>query len=101
MFSSASLLKHSQSISHRIRDKVPYPYKTTCKIIVFMYEGVSRSFRTESITKYTLNFGITRCCPLQSVPLPSSCNGSSVSATAGSDFLESRVRRSVNVPEFQ
>jgi hypothetical protein len=26
-----------------------------------------RSFRTESITKYTLASGITRCCPLQSV----------------------------------
>jgi hypothetical protein len=24
------------------------------------YEGVSKSFRTESITKYTLTFGITR-----------------------------------------
>jgi len=25
-----------------------------------LYEGVSKSFRTESITKYTLTFGITR-----------------------------------------
>jgi hypothetical protein len=25
----------------------------------FNYEGVSKSFRTESITKYTLTFGIT------------------------------------------
>jgi hypothetical protein len=30
-------------------------------------EGISKSFRTESITKYTLTFGITRCCHLQSV----------------------------------
>jgi hypothetical protein len=62
--------------------------------------GVSKNFRTESIRKYTLTFGITRCCPL-----PSLCNGSSVSATAGSiagtDFLESRVRRSATVPKFQ
>jgi hypothetical protein len=27
------------------------------------YEVASKSFRTESITKYTLTFGITRCCP--------------------------------------
>jgi hypothetical protein len=27
---------------------------------VLMYEGVSKSFRTESITKYTLTFGIAR-----------------------------------------
>jgi hypothetical protein len=32
-----------------------------------MYEGVSKRFRTESITKYTLTFGITRCCPLRNV----------------------------------
>jgi hypothetical protein len=25
-----------------------------------VYEGVSKSFRTESMTKYTLTFGITR-----------------------------------------
>jgi hypothetical protein len=68
-------------------------------------EAVSKSFRTKSIRKYTLTFGITRCCSLQSVPLPSLCNGFSVSATAGStavtDFLESRVGRSVIVPKFQ
>jgi hypothetical protein len=59
------------------------------------YEGVSKSFRTESRMKCTLKFGITRCCPFQSTHLPSSCKWSSVSATAGStggtDFLESRV----------
>jgi len=32
-----------------------------------IYEGISKRFRTESITKYTLTFGITRCCPLQRV----------------------------------
>jgi hypothetical protein len=52
--------------------------------------------------KYTLNLGITS---LQSIPLPSLRNGSSVSATPGStartDFLESRVGRSAIVPEFQ
>jgi len=32
-----------------------------------MYEGVSKSFRTESIKKYILTFGITRSCPLQRV----------------------------------
>jgi len=31
------------------------------------YEGISKSFRTESIMKYKLTFGITRCCPLQRV----------------------------------
>jgi hypothetical protein len=69
------------------------------------HDGVSKSFRTESITKYTLTFDITRCCPLQSTPVPSLCNGSSVSATAGStagtDFLESRVGRLAIVPAFQ
>jgi hypothetical protein len=69
------------------------------------YEGVSKSFRNESIMKYTLTFGITHCCPLQSIPLLSLCKGSSISATAGStvgtDFLESRVGQSVIVPEFQ
>jgi hypothetical protein len=30
-------------------------------------DGVSESFRTQSITKYKLTFGITRCCPLQRV----------------------------------
>jgi hypothetical protein len=57
------------------------------------------------LLKYTLTCGITRSCPLQSIPLPSSCNGFSVSATAGStagtDFLESHVGRSAIVPEFQ
>jgi hypothetical protein len=60
------------------------------------YEGVSKSFRTESIRKYTLTSGITRCCHL-----PSLCNGSSVSATAATDFLESLGGRSAIVPEFQ
>jgi len=32
-----------------------------------IYEGTSESFRTESIMKHTLTFGIIRCCPLQSV----------------------------------
>jgi len=32
-----------------------------------VYEGVSKSFRTESTTKYTLNFGITRCEAIQRV----------------------------------
>jgi hypothetical protein len=29
-------------------------------ILLFIYEGVSKSFRTESITKYALTFGIAR-----------------------------------------
>jgi len=37
------------------------------KFYVFMYEGVSKSFRTESIKKYILTFGITRSSPLQRV----------------------------------
>jgi hypothetical protein len=69
------------------------------------YDCVSKSFWTESIMKYALTFGITHCCPIQSIPLPSLCNGTSVSATAGNtaetDFLESRVRRSASVPEFR
>jgi hypothetical protein len=69
------------------------------------YEDVFKSFRTESITKYRLIFGITRCCPLQSFPLPSLCNGSSLSAIAGStvgtEFFESRVGRPAIIPEFQ
>jgi hypothetical protein len=35
--------------------------------VILYYEGVSKSFRTESITKYTLTFGITRCCHLETV----------------------------------
>jgi hypothetical protein len=70
-----------------------------------IYEGVSKSSRSESIMKYTLTFGITRCSPLQNIPLPSLCNGSRVSTTAGStagnDFLESRVEQSTIVPVFQ
>jgi len=31
------------------------------------YEVVFKNFRTESITKYTLTFGITRCSPLQRI----------------------------------
>jgi hypothetical protein len=30
-----------------------------------IYEGLSKSFRTESITKCKLTFGISRCCPFQ------------------------------------
>jgi hypothetical protein len=30
-----------------------------------LYESISKSFRTESITKYTLTFGVTCCCHLQ------------------------------------
>jgi hypothetical protein len=70
-------------------------------VCVCEYEGVSKSFRTESITKYTLTFGITHCCPLQSIPLPSLWTGSRVSTTAGTDFLELRVGRPASVPEFQ
>jgi len=68
------------------------------------YEGVSKSFRTESITNYTLTLGIIRCCSLHSIPLSSLCE-SGVSATAestaGTDFFESRIGRSPIVPEFQ
>jgi hypothetical protein len=67
--------------------------------------GCIQNFPDLVIRKYTLNFGITCCCPLQNIPLPSLCNGSSVSATAGStsgtDFLESLIGRSTIVPEFQ
>jgi hypothetical protein len=31
------------------------------------YEGISKRFRTESITKYMLTFGTTRCYPVQRV----------------------------------
>jgi hypothetical protein len=52
-----------------------------------------------------LTFVIGCCCHLQSSPLPSLCNGFSVSTTAGStvgtDILESGVGHSVIVPEFQ
>jgi hypothetical protein len=43
---------------------MPDPHPNTH---IAIYEGVSKSFRTESITKYTLTFGITRYCPLQRV----------------------------------
>jgi hypothetical protein len=35
--------------------------------IFFLYEDVSKSFRPESVTKYTLIFGSSRYCPLQRV----------------------------------
>jgi hypothetical protein len=37
------------------------------EIVNIAYVGVSKSFRTESRTKYTRTFGITRCCPLQRI----------------------------------
>jgi hypothetical protein len=57
------------------------------------------------IVKYMLNFVTGHSCSLQSSPLPSSCNTSRVSATAGSttktDFMVSHVGPSAVVPEFQ
>jgi hypothetical protein len=47
------------------------------------------------MTKYTLTF-VSGCCPLQSLG-----NASSISATAGTDFLESYVEQSATVPDFQ
>ena len=47
------------------------------------------------MTKYTLTF-TSSCCPLQSLG-----NVSSISATAGTDFLESYVEQSATVPESQ
>lgn len=47
------------------------------------------------MTKYTLTF-LSGCCPLQSLG-----NASSISATAGTDFLESHVEQSAIVPESQ
>jgi hypothetical protein len=47
------------------------------------------------MTKYTLTF-ISGCCPLQSLG-----NVSSISATAGTDFLESYVEQSATVPGSQ
>jgi hypothetical protein len=35
-------------------------YSSENLMLLTSYEGVSKSFRTESITKYTLMFGITR-----------------------------------------
>jgi hypothetical protein len=69
------------------------------------YEGASKSSQTESIIKYMLTFVTGGCCHLQHSPLPSLCNMSSISVTAASktrtDILESHVRRSEIVPEFQ
>jgi hypothetical protein len=50
--------------------------RNVCTVILLdaPYEGVTKSFRTESITKYTLTLGITRCCLLQSIPLPNLYN---------------------------
>jgi hypothetical protein len=36
-------------------------------VALSLYEGVSQRFRTESIMKYTFTFGITHCCPRQSI----------------------------------
>jgi hypothetical protein len=43
-----------------------YAYTIQFKIYL-QRQSISKSFRTESITKYTLTFGITCCCPLQRV----------------------------------
>jgi hypothetical protein len=71
-----------------------------------MYEGVSRSFWTESIMKYLISFVIACCfCHLQISPLQSLCNESSISATtvraAGTYILESHVGQSAVFPECQ
>jgi hypothetical protein len=82
--------KHAGNFIHIcLHCRCPYNFRK-------IYEGVSKTFQTESITKYTPIFGITHCCPL-----PSLCNGSSTYAMAGTDFLESRVGQSVTAPEFQ
>jgi hypothetical protein len=59
-------------------------------------EGLSKSFWTESVTKYMSAFIIGHCCHHQSSPPLGLCGGSSFSAT-----VRTCVGRSVNIPEFQ
>jgi hypothetical protein len=67
--------------------------------------GVFKSFRSESITKYTLTFGLLVAVPFKVFPFRVYATGLAflplLEATAGTDFLESRVGRSAIVPEFQ
>jgi hypothetical protein len=42
------------------RNEVCDKYSRVPKGKVLLYDGVSKSFRTESVTKYTLTFGVTR-----------------------------------------
>jgi hypothetical protein len=71
--------------------------------VLCVYEGVSKSSQTESITKCTLTFDTGHCCHLQSSPFPSLCNRScsaTAGNTAGTSILESCVGWSEFVPEF-
>jgi hypothetical protein len=47
------------------------------------YAGVSKSYRTEMITRHMLTFVMGHCCPLQSTSVMRSGNRSGTSATAG------------------
>jgi hypothetical protein len=55
-------MQHGFSAVHFFHDEVILlPVKRLfVKYMCDMYEGVSKSFRTESITKYTLTFGTAR-----------------------------------------
>jgi hypothetical protein len=65
-----------------------------------VYKGISESSWTKSLTKCLLTCVVGHCCTLQNSPLLGLCNGSCVSATAGTGFLGSHVEWSVIVPNF-
>jgi hypothetical protein len=50
---------------------------------------------------YMLTIVTCHCCPLQSGHIPSLCNASSISATAGTDFSESCIGQPATVSELQ
>jgi hypothetical protein len=51
--------------------------------------------------KYMLTTVPNHCSPLQNSYLPSLCSGSSIFATAATDFVEFNVGQLSTVPEFQ
>jgi hypothetical protein len=57
--------EHTQFLSEDLKGRIYLGDKSV--YIWGQYEALSKSFRTESIRKYMLTFGITSCCPLQRV----------------------------------
>jgi hypothetical protein len=75
-------------------------FNTCTRAIV--WEGISISLQTVSVTIYTLTFIICHCCVIQSSLLVILCKGSIISASAGSttgtEFGESHVGHFYDLP---
>jgi len=73
----------------------------TCTCVI-VWEGISLSPQTVSVTKYTLTFITCHCCVLHIIHLVILCRGSIASAsagsTAGTDFGELHVGHFHDLP---